>query len=124
MLHLSFQPDFKEAGSYTARFRQCLAKALAFIQSAVSTAVESAVETVTSTVLPISGVAGGDSSSVTTADNSFAVFYGRFRGHAGKVRPLTHLLEVRALSTSHSVPLYLLIFRSDSSVAPPSMQKF
>ncbi|PAA93366.1 hypothetical protein BOX15_Mlig026585g1 [Macrostomum lignano] len=76
-------PEFKEAHAYHVKFKQVLARCLTLIHDSVFSVLENAVFSLESQIDQLS------------PENAFTLFYGRFRSHSAKVRPLMELLEDR-----------------------------
>lgn len=89
---ISSNPQFKECPVYLLRFKQCLNQALNQVKSHVVSLLKNA----TSQVL-------ANKEGVNTSENSFALFYGKFRTCAPRVKSLMEQIEQRShLSSEYS----------------------
>ncbi|KAL9965707.1 hypothetical protein ACROYT_G029547 [Oculina patagonica] len=89
---ISSNPQFKESPVYLVRFKQCLNQALNQVKSHVVNLLTNA------TVQVLANKEGGN-----TSENSFALFYGKFRTCAPRVKSLMEQIEQRShLSSEYS----------------------
>ncbi|XP_063088826.1 conserved oligomeric Golgi complex subunit 3 isoform X3 [Cavia porcellus] len=85
-------PNFKDYPVYLLKFKQCLSKALHLMK----TYTVNTLQTLTNQLLK------RDPSSIPNVDNSFTLFYVKFRAAAPKVRTLIEQIEER----SEKIPEY------------------
>uniref|UniRef100_H0VFP6 Conserved oligomeric Golgi complex subunit 3 n=1 Tax=Cavia porcellus TaxID=10141 RepID=H0VFP6_CAVPO len=90
--YISSHPNFKDYPVYLLKFKQCLSKALHLMK----TYTVNTLQTLTNQLLK------RDPSSIPNVDNSFTLFYVKFRAAAPKVRTLIEQIEER----SEKIPEY------------------
>ncbi|XP_032237953.2 conserved oligomeric Golgi complex subunit 3 [Nematostella vectensis] len=91
--YIASNPQFKESSIYLTRFKQCLNQALSHIRSYIISLLKHA----TSQVL--------NNKDAGNAENSFALFYGKFRTCAPRIKSLMEQIEQRSHMTSEYASL-------------------
>uniref|UniRef100_T1J4T0 Conserved oligomeric Golgi complex subunit 3 n=1 Tax=Strigamia maritima TaxID=126957 RepID=T1J4T0_STRMM len=87
--HMLQNPQFKDGSVYLARFKHNLTKALGLIRAHVINSLQSA----TQKLLP-------KKEAIGPTDNSFTLFYGKFRTNAHKIKSLMEQIEDREEKSS------------------------
>ncbi|XP_031565571.1 conserved oligomeric Golgi complex subunit 3-like [Actinia tenebrosa] len=89
--YISSSPQYKESSVYLTKFKNCLNQSLHLIKSHVISLLKNA----TMQVL--------NNKDTATSENSFALFYGKFRACAPRVKSLMEQIEQRAyMSTEYA----------------------
>ncbi|XP_020896480.1 conserved oligomeric Golgi complex subunit 3 [Exaiptasia diaphana] len=91
--YISSNPHFKESPVYLTKFKQCLNQSLHLIKSHVITLLKNA----TTQVL--------NNKDAASSENSFALFYGKFRACAPRVKSLMEQIEQRSYMTTEYASL-------------------
>ncbi|EDO40929.1 predicted protein [Nematostella vectensis] len=91
--YIASNPQFKESSIYLTRFKQCLNQALSHIRSYIISLLKHA----TSQVL--------NNKDAGNAENSFALFYGKFRTCAPRIKSLMEQIEQRSHMTTEYASL-------------------
>lgn len=81
---LSSHGSMKDAPQYMIKYRQCLGKAINAIKSYVANVLSTATDQMIR-----------QSSTATSSESTFALFYGKFKAFAGKIRFVTDSLHPR-----------------------------
>ncbi|KAH8260281.1 hypothetical protein KR026_008797 [Drosophila bipectinata] len=93
---LFLQPKFKDAASYSVKYKQCLAKASGLVRNYVTSVINQATE---ATLHPKNNIRDA-SSALQAPDAAFALYYGKYQTAAAKVKRVAHLIEAR-VENSH-----------------------
>ncbi|KAL7741107.1 hypothetical protein ACLKA6_018140 [Drosophila palustris] len=87
--YLAEHPNFKDAAPYSAKYKQCLAKATGLVRNYIINVINQATE---ATLHPRN--ASGDA-SLQAPDAAFALYYGKYQTSAAKVKRVAQLIESR-----------------------------
>lgn len=81
---LNTHKRMKDANQYAIKYRQCLGKAAALIKAYVANVLSTASQQVTR-----------QSTVAASSDSTFALFYGKFKAFAGRIKFVTDSLQAR-----------------------------
>ncbi|XP_011210557.2 conserved oligomeric Golgi complex subunit 3 [Bactrocera dorsalis] len=106
--YMRANPKFKDAGSYTIKYKHCLAKAVTLIKNYTSVIMSQAtaatlhpkqahLNTLQSTTANISDTDKKNSATITNSspDAAFALYYGKYQTAAVKIKRVAQLVESR-----------------------------
>ncbi|KAH8266638.1 hypothetical protein KR018_004801 [Drosophila ironensis] len=94
--YIEENPKFKDAATYSVKYRHCLSKASGLVRSYVTSVINQATE---ATLHPKQN-APDASTALQAPDAAFALYYGKYQTAAAKVKRVAQLIETR-LDNSH-----------------------
>ncbi|XP_017105725.2 conserved oligomeric Golgi complex subunit 3 [Drosophila bipectinata] len=94
--YIEANPKFKDAASYSVKYKQCLAKASGLVRNYVTSVINQATE---ATLHPKNNIRDA-STALQAPDAAFALYYGKYQTAAAKVKRVAHLIEAR-VENSH-----------------------
>lgn len=89
LIYINFQNTFKEAHTYTVKYRHLQSRAISLIRSYVTHILNHATEQV---------LAPDESNENDTMDTAYAVYFGKFQAAAPKLKMVISEIEKRAES--------------------------